>query len=348
MSGRTLQKKDKIVIAARQYYKCANKPGKTMRGLDGYQCPLWKQTGEDVGSFDESGYDIDHIVEFAITADDSPNNLQALCKSCHIVKTRRFNSVQLRGERDTKNKRILEKVAFINSFIVIDKTHRIEDHITVVDETIYDMKKLRATKKNYLHREAQLAVNKMRFMNNYGITDCKKSDEFRRFAYGYYTTDPTSFEMMFGYQKPDNMRKHSIKIIVDILNLLLSRDEKSYCLEELIDIKISSTEYDAALVELKESAYFVNQEENQLYFAANKKGGSNYANSMPGKVSYTITLQSILSTFFIIFKTNHKKRINGILKAQYLLTIDPDIQNIIDFKYGRTDSVQSYPTIFSR
>ena len=42
------------------------------------------------GCFDESGYEIDHIVEHSITNDDSLNNLQALCKMCHSVKTKRF------------------------------------------------------------------------------------------------------------------------------------------------------------------------------------------------------------------------------------------------------------------
>ena len=42
---------------------------------------------ENKGSFDRSGYDIDHIKEFSITFDDNINNLQALCKSCHSIIT---------------------------------------------------------------------------------------------------------------------------------------------------------------------------------------------------------------------------------------------------------------------
>lgn len=78
-------------IAGRQSYKCANRPKSNLKGLENYKCPLW-QKQEDRGSFDESGFEIDHIIEHCLTADDSDDNLQALCKSCHNVKTKRFNS----------------------------------------------------------------------------------------------------------------------------------------------------------------------------------------------------------------------------------------------------------------
>jgi 5-methylcytosine-specific restriction endonuclease McrA len=59
--------------------------------LEDYLCPLWKINDENIkGSFDESGYEIGHITEFSINNNDNINNLQALCKSCNIVKTKRF------------------------------------------------------------------------------------------------------------------------------------------------------------------------------------------------------------------------------------------------------------------
>jgi len=77
-------------VAGKQFFKCANQPGSKIKGLTRYNCPLWEKNGDNKGCFDESGYDIDHIVEHSITADDSIDNLQALCKSCHSVKTKRF------------------------------------------------------------------------------------------------------------------------------------------------------------------------------------------------------------------------------------------------------------------
>jgi hypothetical protein len=77
-------------IAGKQNFKCANKPGKKIVGLDNFECPLWKISGSSQGSFNESGYEIDHIKEHSVTHDDSEKNLQALCLMCHSTKTKRF------------------------------------------------------------------------------------------------------------------------------------------------------------------------------------------------------------------------------------------------------------------
>lgn len=96
MSGLTESQKKRV--AGRQYYRCANKPELKQRGLEGYKCPLWLSPIHK-GSFDESGYEIDHIIEYSISKDNSDSNLQALCISCHRNKTKRFNS-----NRGTKQK----------------------------------------------------------------------------------------------------------------------------------------------------------------------------------------------------------------------------------------------------
>jgi hypothetical protein len=78
---RKVSEATKKLIAGKQNYKCA-------AGIPDYQCPLW--IGNNKGCFDESGYEIDHIVEYSMSKDDSIKNLQALCRSCHMVKTKRF------------------------------------------------------------------------------------------------------------------------------------------------------------------------------------------------------------------------------------------------------------------
>jgi 5-methylcytosine-specific restriction endonuclease McrA len=85
---RSLTEAQKKKIVAKQGYKCANK-NSTIKGLDGYQCPLWKSND---GTFDESGYQIDHIIELADNGEDTIDNCQALCLSCHRVKTTRFTT----------------------------------------------------------------------------------------------------------------------------------------------------------------------------------------------------------------------------------------------------------------
>ena len=81
----------KRLIAGRQSYKCANCPDKTIKGLETYKCPLWGRAVDDnKGSFDQSGFELDHINELVDSGDNSLDNFQALCKSCHSVKTKRF------------------------------------------------------------------------------------------------------------------------------------------------------------------------------------------------------------------------------------------------------------------
>lgn len=77
-------------IAGQQYYKCANSPTANLEKLEDYKCPLWQKVDQNKGCFDQSGYEIDHIKERAITHNDTESNLQALCKSCHSVKTKKF------------------------------------------------------------------------------------------------------------------------------------------------------------------------------------------------------------------------------------------------------------------
>lgn len=66
---------------------CANGPFYKGIGLNGYDCPMWKC---NYGYFDESGFEADHIVEYAQGGDNSIENCQLLCTSCHTVKTKRF------------------------------------------------------------------------------------------------------------------------------------------------------------------------------------------------------------------------------------------------------------------
>lgn len=81
----------KRMVAGRQSYKCANNPETEIKGLETYKCPLWQRAIDDnKGSFDQSGFELDHINELSISGDNSLENFQALCKSCHSVKTKKF------------------------------------------------------------------------------------------------------------------------------------------------------------------------------------------------------------------------------------------------------------------
>src|SRR5689334_18358673 len=90
-------------VAGRQRFKCANKPGKKLNGVGDYECPLWKH--ED-GTFDQTGYCIDHIIEYAITQNNDIKNLQALCSMCHQMKTKIFQN----NNKITENKVLNNKL----------------------------------------------------------------------------------------------------------------------------------------------------------------------------------------------------------------------------------------------
>lgn len=120
-------------IAGKQFYKCANKPDTELKGLDRYECPMWKYNIENPGSFDESGYDIDHIEEYCINQNNNEDNLQALCHNCHSVKTKRFITsksseplTQKLSKNQTKSKKkISVNKTKISKIITKDTTNNI-------------------------------------------------------------------------------------------------------------------------------------------------------------------------------------------------------------------------------
>lgn len=75
MVKRKIPESIKKRVAGRQRYTCAT--------ISNYTCPLNKMP------FDESGYEIDHIKELRHGGTNDISNLQALCPSCHRVKTLR-------------------------------------------------------------------------------------------------------------------------------------------------------------------------------------------------------------------------------------------------------------------
>lgn len=93
--SRNVSESVKKRIAGRQEYKCANSPNKTLKGIEGFTCPLWDMRG---GSFNESGYEIDHIIEHSISHNDDEKNLQALCLMCHSTKSKRFASSKAKNK----------------------------------------------------------------------------------------------------------------------------------------------------------------------------------------------------------------------------------------------------------
>ena len=122
MPRKNISDATKRYVAGKQLYKCANKKNITLIGLEGYKCPLWYS--DNNGSFDESGYDIDHIVEYSLTKDNSVHNLQALCKICHSVKTKKYmigiNDKELNKNVLIRHKPIINNLTKNNSLTKSD------------------------------------------------------------------------------------------------------------------------------------------------------------------------------------------------------------------------------------
>jgi hypothetical protein len=94
----------KKLVAGKQQYRCANRPRSGI--IKNYNCPLWNIKDRN-GSFGEEGYEIDHIKEVSRGGSNDMNNLQALCLSCHSVKTRRF--VSIKPEKKKEEEMLLDK-----------------------------------------------------------------------------------------------------------------------------------------------------------------------------------------------------------------------------------------------
>lgn len=94
MRERKLSKAGKDRIAGRQRFKCANYPGSELKHLQNFVCPLWQNNDIFKGNFGESGFHVDHIVEFADGGSDEDYNLQALCMDCHAIKTKKYQSLK--------------------------------------------------------------------------------------------------------------------------------------------------------------------------------------------------------------------------------------------------------------
>ena len=82
--SRSLSASQRKKIAERQRNKCANQPGSHLAWIESYECQLWRGRN---GKFDLASYEVDHIIPFAVSGDNSDENLQALCALCHRVKT---------------------------------------------------------------------------------------------------------------------------------------------------------------------------------------------------------------------------------------------------------------------
>lgn len=159
---RSLTKSQKETVAAKQNFKCAN-------SIEDYKCPLW-QKSSDKGIFGEEKYHIDHIIELADGGTDSRDNLQALCLSCHTVKTNRNKSIR---KNNIKKKVKIDLQTFLSKY-KFDRIHSNKTRLFLYSSNPYD-----GTIYNSLQIQKEINLNSIKINIYLSITD--RVDQFNDF-----------------------------------------------------------------------------------------------------------------------------------------------------------------------
>ena len=160
---RSLTKSQKETVAAKQNFKCAN-------SIEDYNCPLW-QKSSDKGIFGEEKYHIDHILELADGGTDSKDNLQALCLSCHTVKTNRNKSIR---KNNIKKKVKIDLQTFLSKY-KFDRIHNNKTKLLLYYGTFYCPIKFGMS----LQIQKEINLNSTKI--NVSLTIDEKRDEFNDF-----------------------------------------------------------------------------------------------------------------------------------------------------------------------
>jgi HNH endonuclease len=141
-------------VAAKNYYKCANMPGKILRGLEDFLCPLW----ENRGCFGIT-YEIDHIVEKALGGSDDEQNLQAICSICHAYKTRCFlmnkKKILLNYKKENDSLSVSDNDIYVSNFMNDDS----DEYENEYNNIINDAKQIKILDKLIEHIITRVLIN---------------------------------------------------------------------------------------------------------------------------------------------------------------------------------------------
>lgn len=144
-----------------------------------------------------------------------------------------------------------------------------------------------------------------------------QSDEER-----WYHFDEQQKEHIDDYDNLSNAKKKLMnKIIVDILNRFLEKNNAKYSSSQLVDVFIYGEQYGKGMLDIaKNSLYFNNEENNRSLFFKNK--GKFLEAGQKNKQHYSKTVQTLLSLFGINLEICGKKELMASLYVNilYLLT----------------------------
>lgn len=98
----SLSDHEKKRILGKQRYRCNNT---ITPFISDYTCPL-SYNPVLPGVLDEAGCEYDHIVELAEGGSNDLTNFQALCVSCHRVKTARYNYERMKNKSNKTSENV--------------------------------------------------------------------------------------------------------------------------------------------------------------------------------------------------------------------------------------------------
>ncbi|AAV50284.1 hypothetical protein [Acanthamoeba castellanii mimivirus] len=227
-----------------------------------------------------------------------------------------------------------------------------------IDESKYNLDELLT--KQTLSETKSLALKKMLFMKTFGITDSSHQEEFIEF-YNEYASKIViirRFERFFSYDKQYNEIDYNLnhhndgkdklrdKIILEFINFILGKNKTNYKSDSLSYILSQDEHNTAVLTVAEQSMYFANEDKFRPLFNKNK-GKFKEINEFNFK-HYFETVQAILRSYGIDYCRGKRKRINGGREFEYSLSVNKQIRDIIDFKYGLSDSVNDFPNLFHK
>ena len=144
----------------------------------------------------------------------------------------------------------------------------------------------------------------------------------------------------------DNTELLQCTIVNDFINRLLGKNKESYDPNELINITISDNQFNKAVNDIsKNSIYFGNEKSNRKLFLE-----IDYDHK-PIEERDTKYYFDVMKSIFKLYGINlsmKRRKINSKYHLAYLLSVDKDMKNIVDYKHKRTTKVEKYPSLFQR
>lgn len=231
--------------------------------------------------------------------------------------------------------------------------------LSEINEKEYDIQKLiDKQKKNKLTENDKLVLKKMFFNKTFGIKNTENKEDFvglfddcskkeisiKKYEwlnkYKIRGDDDNEFENI-----NDGKEKLRHSIIFDILNRFPKKKNTIIADTKSLNITMSNDQYVKSIEDIaKNSLYFKNEVKNRALFFKSK--GKLKPINNKNQIYYTRVIQSILKSYGIILVATGQKQINGIRKYSYSLSVDEQIKNIVEFKYGECDKINFYKSLF--